>query len=254
MARFTSRRWYPAMAAEQKLKQIVEAALLAANGPLNLDNLQQLFLEQERPEKRALRDVIEELQADYQDRGIELDEVGGGFRINVRAEYAPWVSRLWEERPARYSRAMLETLALIAYRQPITRGEIEDIRGVSVSTNIVKTMMERGWIRVVGQRDVPGKPSLYATTKEFLIYFGLKSLDDLPTLQEIRDLDSINRELELGMPLEQSDQTSEAPEAAVDLDNGDGGNAEIDDAGSDEAVQGEAPEMIDPPPHKPSHD
>lgn len=188
------------MAVEGKLKQIVEAALLAANGPLTLDNLQQLFLDHEQPPKSDLREAIEALQQDYQGRGMELSQVGGGYRVNVRSEYAPWVSRLWEERPARYSRAMLETLALIAYRQPITRGEIEDIRGVSVSTSIVKTMTERGWVRVVGQRDVPGKPSLYATTKEFLTYFGLKGLDDLPTLQEIRDLDSINRELDLEMP------------------------------------------------------
>jgi len=183
-----------------KLKQIVEAALLASGSPMSLDGLQELFLEDDRPDKIALREAIESLQEDYRGRGIELVEVGTGFRINVRVEYAPWVSRLWEERPARYSRAMLETLALIAYRQPITRGEIEAIRGVSVSTHIVKTMMEREWIRVVGQRDVPGRPSLYATTREFLSYFGLKSLSELPTLQAIRDFDSINRELELGVP------------------------------------------------------
>lgn len=174
--------------------------MLAANGPLTIDNVLQLFLEHEQPDKQAVRDALDALREDYQGRGVELSEVGGGFRVNVRAEFAPWVSRLWEERPARYSRAMLETLALIAYRQPITRGEIEEIRGVSVSSNIVKTMMERGWVRVVGQRDVPGRPSLYATTREFLTYFGLKSLDSLPSLQEIRDLDSINRELELAMP------------------------------------------------------
>ncbi|MET0093698.1 MAG: SMC-Scp complex subunit ScpB, partial [Sedimenticola sp.] len=182
------------MTEETKLKQIIEAALLAAGGPLSLDGILELFLEEERPEKKALRAAMKALQEDYEGRGFELVEVGGGFRINVRAEFAPWVSRLWEERPARYSRALMETLALIAYRQPITRGEIEDIRGVSVSTNIMKTLLERDWVRVVGQRDVPGKPSLYATTKEFLNYFGLKGLDELPTLQDIRDLDSINRE------------------------------------------------------------
>jgi len=185
---------------EPKLKQIVEGALLAAGGPMSLDSLLEIFLEEERPDKPALRTVIQELQEEYQGRSVELVEVGGGFRINVRAEFAPWISRLWEERPARYSRAMLETLALIAYRQPITRGEIEEIRGVSVSTNIIKTMMEREWIRIVGHRDVPGHPALYATTRDFLSYFGLRSLADLPTLQEIRDLDSINRELELGIP------------------------------------------------------
>jgi segregation and condensation protein B len=188
------------MTFELKLKQIVEAALLAAGGPMTLDLLQEIFLEEERPDKPALRAVIQELQNEYQERSIELVEVAGGYRINVRAELAPWVSRLWEERPARYSRAMLETLALIAYRQPITRGEIEEIRGVSVSSYIIKTMMEREWIRVVGHRDVPGRPGLYATTRDFLTYFGLNGLGDLPTLQEIRDLDSINRELELGIP------------------------------------------------------
>lgn len=185
------------MTIELKLKQIVEAALLAAGGPMTLDLLQEIFLEDERPDKPALRAVIQELQHEYRERSIELVEVAGGYRINVRAELAPWVSRLWEERPVRYSRAMLETLALIAYRQPITRGEIEEIRGVSVSSYIIKTMMEREWIRIVGHRDVPGRPALYATTRDFLTYFGLNGLSDLPTLQEIRDLDSINRELEL---------------------------------------------------------
>ncbi len=193
------------------LKPVVEAALLAAGGALTLDNILDLFSEEQRPAKKRLREVLEELIGDYEGRGCELVEVGGGFRISVRPEYAPVVSKLWEERPPRYSRAMLETLALIAYRQPITRGEIEDIRGVSVSTNIIKTMLEREWIRVIGHRDVPGKPSLYATTREFLNYFGLKSLDELPTLQEIRDLDSINRELELGIPGMEVAGTGEAP-------------------------------------------
>mgnify|MGYP002712994760 CR=1 FL=1 len=184
----------------EKLKQIVEAALLAAGAPLTVERLQELFLEEERPDKRDLRAAITTLSEEYNGRGIEIAEVAGGFRINVREEFAPWVSRLWDERAPRYSRALMETLALIAYRQPITRGEIEEIRGVSVSSNIVKTLLEREWVRIVGTRDVPGKPSLYATTREFLNYFGLKSLDELPTLQQIRDLDSINRELELAEP------------------------------------------------------
>jgi segregation and condensation protein B len=188
------------MSMMDKLKQIVEAALLAAGGPLTVERLQELFMEEEQPDKQELRKAIAALGEDYTGRGIEIAEVAGGFRINVREEYAPWVSRLWEERAPRYSRALMETLALIAYRQPITRGEIEDIRGVSVSSNIVKSLLEREWVRVVGTRDVPGKPSLYATTREFLNYFGLKSLDELPTLQQIRDLDSINRELELTDP------------------------------------------------------
>ncbi|MEW8398245.1 MAG: SMC-Scp complex subunit ScpB, partial [Candidatus Thiodiazotropha sp.] len=180
------------MTEADRLKQIVEAALLAAGRPLNLDQLQQLFPEQEEPEKKQLREVLAELTADYQGRGIEVTEVGNGFRIQGRAELSPWISKLWAERPPKYSRALLETLALIAYRQPITRGEIEDVRGVSVSTNIIKTLTEREWVRVVGHRDVPGKPALYATTREFLDYFNLKSLNDLPTLAEIRDLESIN--------------------------------------------------------------
>ena len=184
----------------EKTKQIVEAALLAAGRPLLIDQLLELFEEGEKPERKALRAVLAEIAEDYQGRGIELQEVGSGFRIQVCAEYAPWVSRLWVERPTRYSRAMMETLALIAYRQPITRGEIEEVRGVSVSTHIINTLTERDWIRVVGHRDVPGKPALYATTRGFLDYFGLKSLNDLPTLAEIRDLDSINRELELREP------------------------------------------------------
>ncbi|MCB1858699.1 MAG: SMC-Scp complex subunit ScpB [Gammaproteobacteria bacterium] len=188
------------MSDNPRLKQIVEAALLAVGGSMTLDLLQELFLEEERPDKNTLREIIDSLKEDYRGRGVELVDVGGGYRVNVRAELAPWISRLWEERPVRYSRAMLETLALIAYRQPITRGEIEDVRGVSVSTHIIKTMMEREWIRVVGHRDVPGRPALYATTRDFLTYFGLNSLNDLPPLQEIRDLDSINRELELDEP------------------------------------------------------
>ena len=183
-----------------ELKQIVEAALLAAGRPLSLEQLQALFDPGSEPDRQQLREVTGELAEDYAGRGFELTEVASGFRIQVRSDYAPWVSRLYAERPPRYSRALLETLALIAYRQPITRGEIEDIRGVSVSSNIIKTLTEREWVRVVGHRDVPGKPALYATTKEFLDYFNLKGLSELPTLAEIRDLESINRELELKDP------------------------------------------------------
>ncbi|MCF6283474.1 MAG: SMC-Scp complex subunit ScpB [Candidatus Polarisedimenticolaceae bacterium] len=183
-----------------KSKQIIEAALLAAGKPLLLDHMLELFEESERPDRKVLRELLAEIGRDYEGRGIELLEVGSGFRIQVRAEYAPWVSRLWAERPSRYSRALMETLALVAYRQPITRGEIEEVRGVAVSTNIIKSLTERDWIRVVGHRDVPGKPALYATTRHFLDYFSLKNLNELPTLSEIRDLDSINRELELREP------------------------------------------------------
>ncbi len=185
---------------EVRLKEIIEAALMAAGKPLPIDSILKLFLEDERPERADVRRALDLLSKDYANRPVELLETAAGFRINVRSEYATWVSRLWEERPPRYSRALLETLSLIAYRQPITRGEIEDVRGVSVSSNIIKTLMERNWIKEVGHRDVPGRPALLATTKEFLNYFGLMSLDDLPPLSEIKDLDSINGELELEEP------------------------------------------------------
>jgi segregation and condensation protein B len=182
------------------LKPILEAALLAAGRPLDLDALAGLFDDGEVPDHAALREALEALQQDYEGRGIEVREVASGWRVQVRAVYAPWVSRLWEEKPGRYSRALMETLAIIAYRQPITRGEIEDIRGVAVSTQIVKTLLERDWVRVVGQRDVPGRPSLYATTRQFLDYFGLKGLADLPTLTELRDFESLDGELNLPSP------------------------------------------------------
>ncbi|QVL48928.1 MAG: SMC-Scp complex subunit ScpB [Thiocapsa sp.] len=184
------------------LKQIVEAALVAAGGPLTLDQLLALFLDDERPSRAELLAAIVALQEDYAERGLEIVEVAGGWRTQVRASIAPWVARLWDERPPRYSRALLETLSLIAYRQPITRGEIEDIRGVAVSTQIVKTLTEREWIRVVGHRDVPGRPALFATTRKFLDYFGLRSLNELPTLAEIRAPDFlIDEELRLEEPI-----------------------------------------------------
>lgn len=183
------------MAAKQ-LRNILEAALLAAGRPLNLDELMALFEDSDRPARSDIRKALEELQNGFAGRGIELKEVGSGFRIQVRAELAVWMARLWEERPARYSRALLETLSLIAYRQPITRGEIEAVRGVTVSPHIVRTLEERGWIRVVGHRDVPGHPEMFGTTKEFLDYFSLKSLDELPTLADIRDIASLEAELD----------------------------------------------------------
>ncbi|MBK1718987.1 SMC-Scp complex subunit ScpB [Thiocystis violacea] len=188
------------------LKQIVEGALIAAGGPLTLDQIQALFAEDERPERARILEGIRALEEDYRTRGIEIAEVAGGYRVQVRASVAPWVARLWDEKAPRYSRALLETLSLIAYRQPITRGEIEDIRGVAVSTNIVKTLTEREWVRVVGHRDVPGRPALYATTRRFLDYFGLRSLNDLPPLSEIRDPDSF-----LGEELALNDPAIEAP-------------------------------------------
>jgi len=177
------------------LVQILEGALLAAGRPLTVAQLAELFDEHERPDTTAIRDALTHAAARCEDRGFELCEVAGGFRFQVRQALSPWVARLWHERPQRYSRALLETLALVAYRQPITRGEIEEIRGVAVSSNIIKTLHEREWIRVVGHRDVPGRPAMYATTRQFLDYFNLKSLDQLPALAEIRDLETLTAEL-----------------------------------------------------------
>ena len=182
---------------QDKLKNIVEAALLAAQQPLTPAMLGALFAEEEAVGHAALAGALASLQADCHGRGVELVEVGSGFRYQVRQEVHPWVARLWTERQTRYSRALLETLALIAYRQPITRGEIEQIRGVSVASSIMRTLEEREWIRVVGYRDVPGKPALLGTTRMFLDYFNLKSLDQLPTLAEISDLEDLEPQLML---------------------------------------------------------
>ncbi len=180
------------------LKYILEAAMMAAGAPLSLERMQGLFEENQQPTNAELKAAVAELQQDLDGRGIECVEVASGFRLQVRSQVAPWVAKLWEERPQRYSRALLETLVLIAYRQPITRGDIEDVRGVVVSSNIIRTLIEREWVRAVGHRETPGRPALYATTKEFLDYFGLKSLDELPTLMEIKELEDLNRKLELG--------------------------------------------------------
>jgi len=182
---------------EHYLRNVIEAALLAAGRPVQPAELIQLFDESARPTMEQIRAAIDVLAADYGERGIELKETASGVRIQVRRELAGEVSRLWPERPARYSRALLETLALIAYRQPITRGEIEGVRGVAVNPNIIKTLLERNWVRVVGQRDVPGRPELLGTTKDFLDYFGLRSLDELPPLAELKALGDINLQLEL---------------------------------------------------------
>jgi segregation and condensation protein B len=202
----------------EQLKTVIEAILLAAGRPLTLDQLLAMFEEHEKPERNQVREAVTALQADYIGRGIDLVEVGSGYRIQVRASMQPWVSRLWEEKPARYSRALLETLALIAYRQPITRGEIEEVRGVSVSSNIIKTLQEREWIHVVGHREVPGRPAMYGTTRHFLDYFSLKTLDDLPSLAELRDLNEIGRELELDLSdipgLHLADDSGDAQEPA----------------------------------------
>lgn len=183
---------------QREIKHVIEAALLAAGRPLSLDRLAELFGRRGAPDTDALKKALAELADDYADRGIELKEVASGYRVQVRKRMNEWLMPLWEERAPRYSRALLETLALIAYRQPITRGEIEEVRGVAVSTNIVRTLLERGWARVVGHRDVPGQPAMFGTTREFLDYFGLKKLDDLPPLSEITDLEDLTPEL--GLP------------------------------------------------------
>lgn len=181
----------------QKLKQILEGAILAAGEALSVNRLLNLFEETDRPEKSVILDALQAIQADCDGRGFALVEVASGWRFQVKSDLAPWINRLWEEKPQKYSRALLETLALIAYRQPLTRSDIEEVRGVAVSSHIIRTLAEREWVKVVGHRDVPGRPSLYATTRQFLDYFGLKSLDELPTLGELKDLDSLNARLAL---------------------------------------------------------
>jgi len=215
-----------------KLKNILEAVLLAADRTLTVVQLEALFeLDEERPTRDEIRQALHQMADDYASRGYELKRVASGFRLQVKQEYATWVGRLWEEKPARYTRALLETMALIAYRQPITRGEIEEVRGVSVSSNIVKTLLERDWIKVLGHKDVPGKPTLYGTTKGFLDYFNLNSLDQLPTLAEIKDLDSIHPELALDEDSAEND--SEHPGESDEGQNDD--PAEVNSNGNEES-------------------
>jgi segregation and condensation protein B len=173
---------------ETEIRHVLEAALLASHRPVSLDKLVELFATK-APEvdKNIVRAGLEALESEYENRGLEVKEVASGYRIQIRSRMTGWLQPLWEERPPRYSRALLETLALIAYQQPVTRGEIEEVRGVSVNTNIIRSMLERDWIRVVGHRDIPGKPEMFGTTKQFLDYFGLKSIDQLPVLAEIRE-------------------------------------------------------------------
>ncbi|WP_444937499.1 SMC-Scp complex subunit ScpB [Microbulbifer sp. JMSA002] len=213
--------------APELLRRILEGALLASAQPLSEEKLLSLLDEEERPSATTLRDVLGEIAESCAGRGFELKKVASGWRFQVPEDLAPWVNRLWEEKAQRYSRATLETLAIIAYRQPVTRGDIEEIRGVAVSSQIVRTLLDRGWIKVVGHRDVPGKPSLYATTRDFLDYFNLSSLDDLPTLAEIRDIESLNKILESeGLPPEEiaaalaaeGEELSEGEQASVETE------------------------------------
>lgn len=187
---------------QEKLKNILEAAMFAAQRPLAVDDLAALFDGSDwAPGRKAIREALATLTEEWQERGIELVEVSSGFRFQVRKEFSGWLGTLWSERPPRYTRALLETLALIAYRQPITRGEIEDVRGVGVSPSIIKTLTDREWVRVLGHKDVPGRPELFGTTREFLDSFGLKSLDQLPPLSDIKDLDEMHDDLFAAVPL-----------------------------------------------------
>jgi segregation and condensation protein B len=219
-----------------EIKHVLEAALLAAGRPLSLDRLRELFATKGGVERSDLKEALEELAADYAGRSIELKEVASGYRIQVKSSMSDWLTPLWEERSPRYTRALLETLALVAYRQPITRGEIEDVRGVAVSTNIIRTLLERGWIRVVGHRDVPGKPAMFGTTREFLDYFGLKKLDDLPPLAELKDwLPEESPQTDLAFDPVQAPAQAQAELAAADM----GG---VTTAEAEAAVE-EAPEV-----------
>jgi len=198
---------------------------MAVDKPLTLAHLHALFANEEEPvERPQVKDALNELQADYENRGVSVVEVASGYRVQIDQEVAPWISMLFEERPPKYTRALLETLALVAYRQPITRSEIEEVRGVSVSTNIIKTLLEREWVRVVGHKEVPGRPAMYATTKEFLDYFNLRRIDELPPLSELKDLDSIAQEAgieavgETEMPPEQGDDTEAKDDSESDAE------------------------------------
>ena len=186
---------------QYKLNQIIEALLLSASRPLSIEEIKKVFVENQ-PSRDEIRKSLKEIEEDCLNRGIELKKVSTGFRLQVKQDLSSYVSKLWEERPQKFSKATLETLSLIAYKQPITRGEIEDVRGVTVGTQLMRGLMERGWVKIVGQRDVPGRPSLYATTKDFLDYFGLQHLRELPDLPELPDLKS----LELELPIEETDQ------------------------------------------------
>ena len=191
---------------ENKLIQIIEAALLSASRPLSIEEIQRLFPTDQTPSKEDIKETLNEIEDLCAKRGVELKRVSSGYRMQVKQSLSAYIAKLWEEKPQRYSKATLETLALIAYRQPITRGEIEQIRGVSVGTQLIRGILERGWIKIVGQRDVPGRPSLYATTKEFLDYFGLQHLRELPSLPDLPDIDSLDMEL----PLEEEQKEVES--------------------------------------------
>jgi len=260
---------------DHPMMNVVEAVLLAAGRPVTVEQILELFEEHERPAAEDVGAALAELAERFEGTGIELREVASGWRVQVRTQYADVVSRLWQERPSRYSRALLETLALIAYRQPITRGEIEDIRGVTIASTIMRTLHERNWIRVVGHREVPGRPELLGTTRDFLDYFGLKQLDDLPSLAELQDLEDINEQLELpgapvpamaaALPAPEADDAAGEPAAAVvaeavagaeiveiadvvDSDDLLDDDAAADDEDEDDDAPSEAPTLVASPP------
>ena len=189
---------------QTQIKKIIEAALMAVDKPLPMKQIQSLF-SADAVDKAEVNKALVDLQEEYADRGVSIVEVASGYRVQIDQEVSPWISKLFEERPPRYTRALLETLALIAYRQPITRSEIEEVRGVAVSTNIIKTLLEREWVQVVGHKEVPGRPAMYATTKEFLDYFNLKRIDELPPLSELTDLDAIDTQLEMQIPAKEQE-------------------------------------------------
>ena len=215
-------------------KNVVEAALMAAARPVPISELLQIFDEQSRPTAKEMRAVLEQLAADYEGRGVAVKETANGFRFQVRTEFSHEVSRLWPDRPRKYSRALLETLALIAYRQPITRAEIENVRGVAVNPEIVKTLMERNWVRVVGHRDVPGQPELLGTTAEFLDYFSLKSIEDLPPLAELKSLTDLNLQLPLPVAAADTNGNPLAPDAEANTDSGEVPTVPVLEASADE--------------------
>ncbi len=232
--------------AHPELKNIVEAALLVAGQPLTIDKLLSLFPEDSRPTRDDLRAALKQIENECEQRGIELRQIDQGFRFQTREKYAEWISRLSEERPVRYSRALLETLAIIAYRQPVTRGEIEDIRGVAVSSEIIKTLSGRDWIRQVGTRDVPGRPALYGTTRGFLEHFNLKSLEALPPLAELRDIEKISAELNLRLPVDDEGESPVAETGGDNTSSTEGDTPELDATSGENASAETAPEEVEP--------
>jgi segregation and condensation protein B len=235
---------------QQHIRQIIESALLAYGQPLSVEKLQTLFVEDlaeeseaaSIPEKSEIKQALDDIAQSCEGRGFELKKVSSGWRFQVRTDMARWVNKLWEEKPQRYSRALLETLAIIAYRQPITRSDIEQIRGVAVSSHIIKTLSEREWVKVVGHRDVPGRPSLYATTRQFLDYFNLESLEELPSLRELADIDSLTPELDLQGNNQSSDTDQSSEEENRQHNNAENESDEVTTAPSPEVEQQELAE------------